>query len=380
MKKKIRNFYIGLCIPLLLCAAYFAFAAKLTAEAGEYLTMDETIDRIEQSYGLYGSALAQRTFYFKERLHLRRKPAVAALGSSRVLEFRGESFSKPFVNLGSMSSLAEVEEMAYGALAQAPPGLLLLGVDFWWLHPANENVKPRRSPAENGMNLSDLVKPLGWLFTGKMALQDAGRILKGDVPDAGFSAVLRKDGFDRFGAYHYTSIWTGARQDEDRVFSATLDRVARGEGIFVRGDDVSPALLGRLSAMVEMLELKGVKVVLFLPPLAPAVVDAMEKSGGYGYVKKANAAVRDLARARHLPFFDFHDPRVAGANDCEFTDGIHGGQIVYDRILLHMAAGDGDVRGAVKLTDLGVEISKYAGHASMIAGEEDFLGIGCKKG
>lgn len=379
MKKAYAKFYLGLSLPLLLFAAYFAVCAKLLVNAGEYLSMDETIARLDDTYGYYGPALTQRTFYFKEHLYRHLRPEAAALGSSRALQFRAESFGVPFANIGGMSGLYETDEIARALFAAQPPKLLILGVDFWWFNPANENLHPLRSPGDARMRLADLLQPPVWLATGRMTPRDAAAILDGDIPDAGISAILRKDGFDRFGAYYYTSIWNGERESDDRNFRTSLSKVKDGTGVFVHGDRISAAALRTFEDLLDFLAGKNIQVVLFLPPLAPSVLDAMEKQGGYAYMKIAEQKIRALAARRGVPFFDFHDLRGIGSADCEFTDGIHAGQVATDRMLLHMAMDNKNVRKAVKLPETALEITRRAGHASTLEDETDFLELGCVK-
>jgi hypothetical protein len=377
MKKTYIKFYTGLIIPLLLAAAYFSASARLLESAGEYLPMEEVISKISDTYGYYGPALAQKTFYYKEHLYRRVKPEAAALGSSRVLQFRGESFRVPFTNIGGMSGLEETIEIAHDLFPANAPRLLILGVDFWWFNPANDGIKPKRSPEDARMTVADLLQPAAWLVTGKISPGEATDIVSGDIPDVGISAITRKDGFDRFGAYHYTSLWTGDRESDDAHFKNSLGRIDKGAGVFIHGGKASEAGLKKFAAFLDELAAKKIHVVLFLPPLAPTVLDAMGKNGGYAYMHPAEKAVRDMALRRKIPFFDFHDIRALDSNDCEFTDGIHAGQAATDRMLLRLAIGDGEVRKAVRLPETAAEILRGKGRASLLDDGTDLLQLGC---
>jgi hypothetical protein len=67
---------------------------------------------------------------------------------------------------------------------------------------------------------------------------------------------------------------------------------------------------------------RGIAVVVFMPPVAPSVLDEMKRAGGYSDL---GTAIRKGLPA-DIPFFDFTDPAVLGeASDCEFVDGTHGG-------------------------------------------------------
>jgi hypothetical protein len=379
MTKNYKRFYIGLLLPLLLFACYFAASARLLKAAGEYMGMDEVIAKLDDTYGYYGPALSQKTFYFKQHLYAHIKPDVVAMGSSRALQFRREDFSASFANLGGLSGLDEVDEMARSAFATDAPKLLILGVDFWWFNKANENFHSLRSPEDAGMDLSGLLKPLGWLASGKMSPADAAAIMDGDVPDVGITALLRKDGFDRFGAYYYTSTWLGEHEADDVKFETTLKRIKEGNSVFTHGDTLSDLRWQKFEDLLDFLEERGIKVILFTPPLAPAAVDAMEEQQHHAYEPLMRARLQKTAKKRKLAFFDFHDPRAFGSEACEFTDGIHGGQVTYDRILMQMAIENEAVRKAAKLPDIAWNIRHYAGHASINDAETDFLETGCPK-
>jgi hypothetical protein len=379
MKKSYQRFYIGIFIPIFLFAAYFEISARLLKAAGEDLSMEDTIARINDTSGYYGSALSQRTFYFKEHLYRRLQPDVVTLGSSRVLQFRADKFSSSFINLGGMSGLDEADEIARALFATHPPKLLIFGVDFWWFNPVNEHAASLRSPEEAHLRVTDLLQPPLWLASGKMTFQDAGSILAGKVPNVGITAILRKDGFDRFGAYYYTSSWTGARESEDNQFSTTFKRVRAGDGLFSYGDKLSEARWKKFEDLLDFLDSHGIKTVLFAPPLAPSVLDAMNKQRTYAYEPLMRERLEKTALRRGLPFFDFHDLRAIGSSDCEFTDGLHGGQIAYDRILMRMAVSNVDIRKIVKLPDIAAEIQKFAGHSSVLKNETDFLNLACIK-
>ena len=66
-----------------------------------------------------------------------------------------------------------------------------------------------------------------------------------------------------------------------------------------------------------------------LLPMAGAIVARMDEHGGYGHV----AALRRWLARMPGEGYDFHDPRALGADDSEFLDHIHPGDVVYLRML-----------------------------------------------
>ncbi len=378
-RRNLRKFYIGLIVPLLVCALYFGFATLLLLRSGEYLPLDTIIEKQEKTGGIYGSAVLMRGFYFKQRLYDLRKPDIITLGSSRVLGFRQEDFSKPFVNMGSLSDLEEVIEVAQTSLKTHLPELVILGVDFWWFHPQAENRAINRSPADSGISANDLFQPLNWLATGRVTLPQAATILGGNSPDIGIAGITQQDGFDAAGAHYYTSTVTGSRPPEDFQFAVNTAKVKKGEKKYAHGDIVSEAQYKKFLGLLDLLQEKKIHVVMFMPPIAERVYREMEKTHGYQYVAELRKRLAALAASRNIPFFDYHAGGPAGTQECEFIDTHHGGTVVYQRMLLDMAVHDAELRGRLNLARIGWNIEHFGGQSSLRDDEVDFLGLNCTK-
>ncbi len=93
---------------------------------------------------------------------------------------------------------------------------------------------------------------------------------------------------------------------------------------------------------------------------------------------------------RSLPIkvFDFLESQSLQTSDCEFADGLHAGDITYQRMLLRMADADppGRLASMLRRTDIAANIRSFAGSAvtpTLADGyrypEVDFLDIGCRK-
>jgi hypothetical protein len=375
----LRKFYLGLIAPLLVCALYFGFATLLLLRSGEYLPLDTIIEKQQKTGGIYGSAVLMRGFYYKQRLYDLRKPDIITLGSSRVLGFRQQDFAKPFVNMGSLSDLEEVVEVAETSFKTHVPKLVILGVDFWWFHPQAENRAINRSPADSGISANDLFQPLSWLATGRVTPSQVMTIIGGTSPDIGISGITQQDGFDAAGAHYYTSTVTGARPPEDFQFRFNLAKVQKGEKKYAHGEIVSEAQFKKFLGLLDLLKEKKIHVVMFMPPIAERVYREMEKTKGYKYVADLRKRLAGIAAERGIPFFDYHAGGPQGTQECEFVDTHHGGNVVYQRMLLDMAVRDAELRGRLNLAAIGWNIEHFGGQSSLRDDEVDFLGLNCLK-
>ncbi|HYD17266.1 MAG TPA: hypothetical protein VEF76_02165 [Patescibacteria group bacterium] len=378
-RRPLRRFYLGLIAPLLLCALYFSFATALLLRSGEYLPLDTIIARQNETGGVYGSAVMMRGFYYKQHLYKLRRPEILSLGSSRVLGFRQQDFSKPFANMGSLSDIEEVIEAAETAFRDRAPQVVIFGIDFWWFHPQAENRAINRSPEDGGIGANDLFQPFNWLVSGRVTPAQALQILKGDTKDIGIAGITQQDGTDAAGAHYYTSTVTGAKPPEDFQFRFNLAKVEKGEKKYAHGAQLSETQWKKLLGLLDFLQRKKIHVVMFMPPMAPRVAQAMVKTGGYAYVDSLRQRLAALAAERRLPWFDYHDGGPTGTTDCEFVDAHHGGNVVYQRMLLDMAIRDDRLRGYLNLAQIGWNIEHFGGQSSLRDDEVDFLGLNCTK-
>lgn len=380
-KKTFPRSSIILLIPVTLAAVYLAFSSLLLQRAGEYLPLAVIAERQDRDRGLFGPALYERTFWYKKYLYQHHQPETVAMGSTRVLQFRGALFKGSFFNLGSAHDMDDGIEMARALFTDKPPKQVILGVDFWWFLPANAGRATARSPQDVSIRASDLFKPLQWLLGGRLGPNDILRILENRSPDIGMTALLHRDGFDHDGSYHYNAILTGDMKNYDSGFKESLRRIRSREKFFAPADGVSEEQWQKFSDFVNFLQQKKINIVMFLPPLAPTIIDTMEeRQKNYAYLAEVRRRMTALAQQKKIQFSDFHDPRYIGSHDCEFIDGIHGGEILYNRLLLHMALKSPVLAESLDLPKIGWNIAHYAGQASLLGGAEtDFLGIGCKK-
>lgn len=379
-KPRTIKFFAGLVLPLIIVFLILEGGYFFLKSAQEYASLSTIVDHQKKTDGLFGPALSNRTFHYKKTLFKNQTPPakIITIGSSRVLQFRGEDFKSPFVNMGGMSGLGEVQRMLQQIIPSENINTVILGIDFWWFNKATPNppVFKQNRDAPN-LKVDDLLKPYSWFFTGKLGFKDIGNILGQNTPHIGMTAAVRQKGFDQYGSYHYTPILNGTIKPDDPKFQSSIKRINNGEKVFTHGDSIDEDVWQNFLRLVAWVKSHDINLIAFMPPLAPQVIDAMADTGDYVYIDQLRSRLKQM----DIEYYDFHDLRFAGASDCEFIDGIHGGDIVFRRALLHMAArSQTGLAQDVKLSAIALTIQERSGFASAhITHEVDFLDIGCTK-
>lgn len=413
-------------ILIVLCVLFAGLPSVLAivvfVRSGEYLQGTDLFELQRQRGGLYQTALSDDTYAIHTKMarYAAIKPDVVALGSSRVLQFRQRSFTRPFSNFGTSLSTLLLLSVSQAMVLVHPPKMVLLGIDFWWFNEVrytrNDYFIPtgpqiaagwpnevRRTPFEPGV-----------LDTGYRFLREVNRQLR-RIPlmarflapeylpvfaslttgfdvwgapavyraNVGVAGLLSGAGVDLQGSYHYS--WAFKPGNERPGFAPKLDRIERRAEGFEVAPGVSNHHWRQLTLSIDVLRQAGAQVIVFLPPFPGPIVRRMEETGDYGIIDD----LRERLAALDVPTFDFHDPATIGSGDCEFADGMHGGEVTYLRMLRAMTLSpDSGLAEFVDLPAVETLIDRFAGHAQAYetspwmgngAQEVDFLQLGCKK-
>ncbi len=388
------RFIIAFFIPILLASPLAGANYLFLRNAGELDSIEQVAAMQQKSSALYGTALHPNVYPYKIELLRASNPKVVVIGSSRVLQIRGSHFLTPFVNLGrTVNYPAEAEKLVEDMLAVSKPELVLFGVDFWWFNPHSIFAFTFASHEFRGGELSvdALIAPVKWLWQGKVSPSLFFNIIRSGhpfrvnrVPMFGVQAIVLGNGFSSDGSNYYLGTVYGRGSAEDPKFSDTLSRIARKIGQFRQAREIDESRFEVLRRTIERLEAEGIRVITFLPPLAPTVLAAMKQDAqSYQYIDEVRARMPEIS-AHH---FDFHDGRVLGTSDCEFVDGFHGGDVTFGRLLDAIATDPSSglsryfaaerVRAVIKM----FAGNALSDHRYRLDGENelDFLEIGCAK-
>lgn len=373
--------------------------------SGELERLPRIVEELHATGAIYGSGLHDVRGELPLEILRQRRPEIIALGSSRALDARQEFFTRPFAcACGGMDSIEDGETYGAAILERAKPRLVLFALDFWWFTtPTPHRRSPMNLEATAQLTRAKILRPLEWLREGTVTPGDYLRLLAGERdlfaavprPKIGVMAIKRGLGVRADG-----SLLSGIRHSPQAlpIYALASEQVrepdrlvlagARRAGAHSRlGPDnvVLPARLAALDRALAVLESRGARVVLFLPPVAPPVAQAMARSGRHGFLDDLDRALK--ARGREV--YNFHDPARLGSDLCEFGDAYHSGNVTYLRML--KAIVESNPRSALAAyvdpaqlerdiaRDAGGTLSRYPSDGAMPP-EVDYLRAGCRRG
>ncbi len=388
-RRRLARYFAAFLIPGIVTAMAFFAAYAFLRHTGEFMGPKEAAQFQESQDALYGSALEFRPYAYKLERYRLTRPEILIVGSSRVLAFPGQAFGISVLNAGNASnSLAQARAFIEDATAIAKPRAILLGVDFWWFNPARdeESLAAQNDP-DVDVTLNRLFAPYRWLFEGSLPVSvflNGALSARNLPPGIGVFAKLNGHGWDRFGRLDYGDLLTGGSPSRDPRFFRTIRRfsTAEADSKMYIGAMPSTAALANLDDLIADLRRQGIEIEILLAPFPRRVLTALAFEDSDNLVSRVQRHIRSL----DVPIYDFTDPMILGSDDCEFVDGLHGGEVTYLRILDRIADGEGILARSINRDWVRTEILANAGYARIrdlrpktAAPEIDFLDLGCPK-
>lgn len=300
---------------------------------------------------LWGPAFGQFNAAYKLARARYLEPDVLVLGSSRVTQFRdvmtpGARF---YTAGGAAGSFGEAHAFLRALYRWHRPGVVMLGIDAWWFAPERGGGgceveggpclrHTLRQLLGNALAKGTDPKFLGTLFASHLS----GDFRFGADPAAGrkpigFRASLRGDGYRPDGSYQYGALLIGRDPYYDlqrfgyaNGFAYFLSSVHRHRGRFQYTGKLAPGALDVLRRILALNHANGVNTILFLPPFASAIYQALRADARQAaYIQGVEDAVEKAAVAAGVEFFNFHDLAWLVPDDEHTKDGIHADEIGY---------------------------------------------------
>lgn len=287
---------------------------------------------------LYGSALKDGGL-IKLDIVKDKKPAVIALGSSRVMQFRAEFFrDKDFYTLGGLgASIDELEYTWNKVKATYVPKVVIVGIDPWWLNPNIKQVN----------NLINSEKDVKYKIIGELVRNNKmrrqlfhldeikGEDVLGGRKNIGLDAAVNGNGYRlNDGSRQYGKIIQD-KEDNATRFKSTYERMEKGDknDRFAWCDTISDSELRKLKKLLQDINESGANVVVFLPPFPHDVYNYMDNNVHYhDYLHAYMYSVDKVCNELKIPCYNFCDLALVGASDDEAIDGFHGSELAYARI------------------------------------------------
>jgi len=354
----------------------------------------------QRSYdAIYGTALNQNTYAYKLELVRAVKPDVIAVGSSRVMQLRENYFVVPFVNTGgAMNYLNEGILFLQDLVKVHRPKVIILGLDFWWFNPNHPQSLSYDYHDNTGtyITFDKLTKPFFFLLNSKITLNDYAATIAHQgrrngttqYKTLGIDAIKNSDGFRKDGSYLYAKTIFGFNENYGDIgFQETTGRIEQGIRKFEYSAEFSDERVRDLLQLLNIARDNDISVVLFLPPVSHFIYEIMRiDPDKYAYVN----SIRKYLKTLPYEIYDFHDVGTVHVDDCEFIDGIHGGDVVFQRLLLNIVSSNPDsaLRTYLDLNLMRKSVKKYQGKvltiydldsSKLLNSEVDFLKLGCGK-
>lgn len=384
-KKFVLSYFVILLIFGLLLVGIFYYLSRIF----EHNSFESIVQRQIKHNSIYGTALNENVFAYKLELVKQTKPKVIALGSSRVLQFREEFFTHSFISAGNaMNTLKEGILFLEEVFKFYKPDIVILGLDIWWFNPFIPNYEKGEYFNITGTNIGGAkVRDIFKLIYDKHFFQpqyllDNHFITNpySNLDSLGLNAIYNGRGFFKDGSYVYGEIFKDEKT-KDANFADTFWRIENSHSQFTYASHIDKERMQDLFNILNLLEKHHIQVVIFIPPLAPSVYQAMrDKQEKYAYIDELFMTLQN----NQIYFFNYHNPAVLKDDNCEFLDGFHGGDVFYARILADMAHNNQILKSYVNMPYLTELIHTHKGRVfskDSISDlkEQDFLNLGCER-
>lgn len=366
------------------------FIYKLLHKAKENTTIEKIVKFQLEKDAIY-NPLDFNMLQYKLELIKNKKPEIIALGSSRVMQFREESFNTKFITAGgAMNFLNEGYSFLKEMTKYHKPRLIILGLDFWWFNENYyqpslvNNLEEKSTNIKDKINkiLSDIIKNEIDFKIFKYISRDKNDIT--NYQNIGIRSLEYSNGFRKDGSYQYSQFILGDKENSDISFSNTFNRIDNGNRRFEYANHISKERVEIFNKIIKFAKNNDIKLILFIPPLANEVVEKMDNLGNkYNYINE----FRNLINNTGIEHYDFHDMRNYYKDSCEFVDGFHAGDVTYQRILAKMYDSNSSISKYLNIDlirkfiddNKGKTLTIFDRSKYKVYKENDYLELGCVK-
>lgn len=307
--------------------------------SGEIMDYDIIIwaQRLIDEDILIGMAYNEQTEYMKTENSRYYEPEVLALGTSRVMQISGSYWHKGFYNAGG--GVANIDEFVgfLDALGDScRPELLIVALDSYFFNDSwNGTLNGAHVPAKK--KDPSCVRTVRDMYEsyeeGKWSLDQ----IFSTPYRFGLNGKVKNAGFKKDGTYYYGNVYADPASSHDYEFHSTFERIDRGRQRFEYASEIDPLAVEYLAELVEYCDRNGIKLVAFIPPYAPSVLERMKSRGeDYAYLDKIYPSCVGMFEEYGFELYDYTDVTPLGLDDSYFVDGFHGGVYAYNRMMLDM--------------------------------------------
>lgn len=321
---------------------------------GEFTEIDDIIEKQRENHNLLiGMGYNEQIEYYKMVNANYYQADIIALGTSRVMQFRGDFFQTNFYNCGGAVDGNYNQYINFLKNLNYKPSCILLGIDAWVFNNAwNQSCKDYREHIEikkmyrsKGAMIKNIIRDWSeskWTFDNL-----------DDYPEnIGFNGRIKDMGFMYDGSYYYGSYYRTPEKQEDYLFADTLLRIKNGVRRFEWGDHIDQDTIDQLENLLLYCLRNDINVIGIVTPFAPKIYETMEKSGNYEYFTEIEPVCETLFDKYKYEFYNYIDVSFLNVTDDCFIDGFHGSEIVYGYMLIDMIENGSEVGKYINIKDM----------------------------
>jgi hypothetical protein len=334
---KIISYTLPFAIPFLLTTGSLIYV-------GESMPLEVVIQmQASDEPVLYRVGYGNRDQDYKLMSVEYRQPEVMMIGSSRVLQFRGQFLNNEpdvFYNAAAPAwRLPELRNLLFNM--QHRPNVIIIGMDYPWFNDAYQGdpiVEPpanfwkrvfvvNRTYIQEVLAGEDFDLPL--LFARDEPGGSGGMAL-------GQRAIIDGQGFRNDGSEQYGDFLVAQHLWQPNLRDKHLGLFENGEDMYVEGDTVSETEMNQMRAILDWAQAEDILIIGMLPPYMPSLWEQMIVSERHTYIPQAQMQLNELFAEYNFPLFDYSNGADVGATDEDFFDGWHSSERIALQVYINI--------------------------------------------
>ncbi len=364
-----KSFLIKVIIYSLPIFLVYVFPFAIYSLSKEYISVKDVIDlQYKNPETLYGfSYYGEPHVPYKMLLLKNAKPDVFVLGTSRSFQIRKEFFVQPdhYLNAAVPRPFSDLSDMNIFINTLPNDGknrVLFLLLDKRYF---TEEYKGKFSTEEDSFvkQFKKLAgKPLRLVyldyFSHKYTLNDLVTTSLHTDNRIGLWALIADTGY-RLDGTHKEGFFILKKQNRKNILDNDIEaRVSQIKNydlnLLYNEEIIIPKSIESLSNVLHLCKERNITVVGFIPPDPIAVAYEINKNES-PYAQSQIKLTNEIAKVfldNHSTFFNLSDIHLYNGHDEEFTDLIHGGDLLYAKLFLYMALQDSSLKKIISVKAL----------------------------
>ena len=297
-------------------------------ESGEIAPFESHIRRLNpnQLFGLaYSYPDREYKFFMTEML----KPDIIELGTSRSMMVERYIFSSSYSFYNAGGAVQNIDDY-YEFIQNLDynPKLVIIDINQFFFNANSLKTEPavyKRKENRSSYNL--IPRCLADLIMGKISLVGLQ-----ENENIGINARFAKNGFTESGTYYYGRVISNPTEAEDYNFKNTFNRIANHIIHFETSNEVDMNSVTSLKRFCDICKERNIKLLGFLPPFAPPVLQCMKDDGNYKYLEGIYSSISPFFDNKTMFVYDYTDVSSLTPTDYGFLDGFHCTSYVTNKI------------------------------------------------